>query len=40
VFAVVYDSEVLDEIPADVHDQPVTGIVTPTRTLTLAPPRR
>ncbi len=40
VYAVVYDSEVLDEVPSDVHDQPVTGIVTPTRTITLAPARR
>lgn len=40
VFAVVFDSEILDEVPRDVHDQPVTGVVTPTQTLTLAPPRR
>jgi 5-formyltetrahydrofolate cyclo-ligase len=40
VYAVVYDTEVLDEVPSDIHDQPVTGIVTPTRTITLAPTRR
>jgi 5-formyltetrahydrofolate cyclo-ligase len=40
VYAVVYDSEVVDEVPRDLHDQPVTGIVTPTRTITLAPTRR
>jgi 5-formyltetrahydrofolate cyclo-ligase len=40
VYAVVYDSEVIDEVPSDVHDQRVTGIVTPTRTITLAPTRR
>ena len=40
VYAVVYDSEVLDEVPSDRHDQPVTGVVTPTQTLTLAPSRR
>lgn len=40
VYAVVYDSEVIDEVPSDIHDQPVTGIVTPTRTITLAPTRR
>ncbi|MCP2637679.1 5-formyltetrahydrofolate cyclo-ligase [Microbacterium sp. HD4P20] len=40
VYAVVYDSEVIDQVPRDVHDQPVTGIVTPTRTITLAPTRR
>ena len=37
VYAVVYDSEVLDELPRDPHDQPVDGVVTPTRTLTFAP---
>lgn len=37
VYAVVFDSEVVDEVPHDLHDQPVTGVVTPTRTLTLAP---
>ncbi|TQJ31548.1 5-formyltetrahydrofolate cyclo-ligase [Microbacterium sp. SLBN-146] len=36
VFAVVFDSEVLDEVPFDALDQPVTGVVTPTRTLTLS----
>lgn len=40
VYAVIYDSELLDEVPREIHDQPVTGVVTPTRTLTLAPPRR
>jgi len=40
VYALVFDSEVLDEVPSDLHDQRVTGIVTPTRTLTLAPERR
>ena len=40
VYAVVYDSEVVDEVPSDRLDQPVTGVVTPTQTLTLAPVRR
>jgi len=40
VYAVVYDSEVLDELPADEFDQSVSGIVTPTRILTLTPERR
>jgi len=40
VYAVVYDSELVDEVPRDVHDQPVTGIVTPTRTITFAPRAR
>lgn len=35
VFAVVYDSEILDDLPHDLHDQRVDGIVTPTQTLTL-----
>jgi 5-formyltetrahydrofolate cyclo-ligase len=37
VYAVVYDSELVDDVPRDVHDQPVSGIVTPTQTLTFAP---
>lgn len=40
VYAVIYDSEVLDTLPREVHDQPVTGVVTPTRTLLLSPERR
>lgn len=40
VYAVVFDSEILDDVPADLHDQPVSGIVTPTQTLDLTPPRR
>lgn len=37
VYAVVYDSEVLDEVPFDQFDQPVTGVVTPLRTLEFSP---
>ncbi len=33
VYAVVFDSEILDELPRDVHDQAVTGAVTPLRTV-------
>ena len=40
VYAVVFDSELVDEVPRDLHDQPVTGVVTPTRTVVLAPHRR
>ncbi|MGC5171676.1 5-formyltetrahydrofolate cyclo-ligase [Micromonospora sp. DT81.3] len=40
VYAVIFDSEMLDRVPRDVHDQPVTGVVTPTQTITLAPTRR
>jgi len=39
VYAVIYDSEVLESLPREVHDQPVNGIVTPQRTLTLSPVR-
>jgi 5-formyltetrahydrofolate cyclo-ligase len=31
VYAVLYDSEVVDEVPRERHDQPVDGAVTPTR---------
>ncbi|MBO9625871.1 MAG: 5-formyltetrahydrofolate cyclo-ligase [Microbacterium sp.] len=40
VYAVIYDSEVLDSLPREVHDQPVTGVVTPTQTLNLSQTRR
>ena len=40
MYAVVFDSEVLDEVPSDLHDQPVSGVVTPTQTIVLAPVRR
>ncbi|GAA1994257.1 5-formyltetrahydrofolate cyclo-ligase [Microbacterium pumilum] len=40
VYGVVFDSEVVDEVPSDIHDQPVTGVVTPTQTVILAPVRR
>ncbi|RLK47347.1 5-formyltetrahydrofolate cyclo-ligase [Microbacterium telephonicum] len=36
VYAVIFDSELLDEVPRDLHDQAVTGVVTPTQTLRLA----
>lgn len=31
VYAAIFDSELLDEIPRELHDQPVDGVVTPTR---------
>ncbi|RWZ64559.1 5-formyltetrahydrofolate cyclo-ligase [Labedella populi] len=31
VYAVVYDSEFVDEVPRERHDQPVNGVVTPDR---------
>ncbi len=33
VFAVVFDHEVLDRVPAEPHDVPVDGVVTPTRVI-------
>jgi len=35
VFAVVYDHEVVDDVPREHHDQAVDGIVTPTRVIYL-----
>lgn len=37
VFAVIYDAEFVEELPRDVHDQPVTGIVTPERIYRFSP---
>ena len=34
VYAVIFDAELLDEVPTDPHDQPVSGVVTPTRVIT------
>ncbi|PPL19754.1 MULTISPECIES: 5-formyltetrahydrofolate cyclo-ligase [Microterricola] len=31
VYAVIFDSEFVDEVPRELHDQPVNGVVTPTR---------
>lgn len=39
LFAVTFDSEVLESLPREPHDQPVTGIVTPVRTIHLSPAR-
>ncbi|MDQ1723822.1 MAG: 5-formyltetrahydrofolate cyclo-ligase [Frankiaceae bacterium] len=33
IIAIVYDEEVLDEVPTEAHDRPVTVIVTPLRTV-------
>lgn len=40
VYAVIFDSELVDEVPREVHDQPVAGVVTPARTVTFARPAR
>ncbi len=29
VYAIVFDNELVDEVPSEVHDQPVDGVVTP-----------
>ncbi|PZE23376.1 MULTISPECIES: 5-formyltetrahydrofolate cyclo-ligase [unclassified Curtobacterium] len=34
VYAVVFDAEYVDEVPRERHDQPVDGIITPSRILT------
>jgi len=39
VYAVIYDSEVLESLPRELHDQPVDGIVTPTQTIALSASR-
>jgi 5-formyltetrahydrofolate cyclo-ligase len=31
VYAIVFDAEFVEEVPREVHDQPVNGVVTPTR---------
>lgn len=33
VLAVIFDRELVDDVPADAHDQAVDGVVTPTQTL-------
>lgn len=40
VYAVVFDTEVIDETPRERHDQPVNGAVTPARILRFASPSR
>ena len=36
VYAVIFDSEFLDTVPSEVHDQRVDGVVTPSGITTLA----
>ena len=31
VYAVLFDSELVDEVPRERHDQPVDGVITPTK---------
>jgi hypothetical protein len=35
-----FEAAFVDEVPSDLHDQPVTGVVTPTQTVNIAPVRR
>ena len=35
VYAVIFDGELRDDVPREVHDQPVDGVVTPTRIIDL-----
>jgi len=37
-YAVLYDHEVVDDVPREVHDQPVKGAVTPERMISFALP--
>jgi 5-formyltetrahydrofolate cyclo-ligase len=34
VYAIVFDTEFVDSLPREVHDQPVTGVVTPSALIT------
>jgi len=34
VYAVIFDAEYLDEVPRETHDEPVDGIITPSRIIT------
>jgi 5-formyltetrahydrofolate cyclo-ligase len=34
VYAIVFDNEYVDSLPREVHDQPVTGVVTPSALMT------
>lgn len=36
VFAVVHETEIIDRVPTEPHDQPVDGVVTPERTRTFS----
>ena len=36
-YAVLYDHEVVDDVPRELHDQPVKGAVTPERIMTFTP---
>ncbi len=40
VYAVVFDSELVPDVPSDAHDRGVDGIVTPTRTISFTDPVR
>lgn len=37
VYAVVFDTELLDAVPTELHDRPVDGVITPSGTIELHP---
>lgn len=39
VYAIVFDTEWVDHLPSELHDVPVTGVVTPSRVATVDPHR-
>jgi 5-formyltetrahydrofolate cyclo-ligase len=39
VYAVVFDAELVDEVPSERHDQPVNGVVTPSGIVAFHRPR-
>ncbi len=34
VYAVIFDDELVDELPREIHDQPVDGVITPSALIT------
>jgi 5-formyltetrahydrofolate cyclo-ligase len=34
VYAIIFDVELVDELPCEIHDQPVDGVITPSALLT------
>ena len=40
VYAVVFEHEILDDVPCELHDEPVDGVVTPDRIIDFHPAAR
>ena len=34
VYAIIFDNELLDDLPREIHDQPVDGVITPSALIT------